>query len=355
MLHVPRPLSIDPLIAEAKRRARIRQLLVVTAVLVITGGVAGATIALRSASGGIGDRAGHRYTFRVEAVNSSRLVHAVKYVSIVSPVALSRGKLIRTPLFDMTGEFRLVRKPARGSVVCSFTSKVAGSTTFPNANGKTVAVKVYGQEAPDLTTRICKAFETFSLSWVHESGRSDHRLSPFNGIRAARHARTGADLLPSRVLARIEQLNAQSAGASQPGLEPARLLPHTARVLGKASDGSVLYGLADTRGDLCTFSDAGGSCAPPLSKTHPITMVMANAAPTTGGTFVVSGVAIDGVDSVSFTVWGKAVTVPVTHNVYVYERPHSTAHQAECAVAHFADGSTVDAFPDVGCRAAGTG
>jgi hypothetical protein len=358
VLHVPRlPFSLDPLIAEAKRRARMRQLLVVAAVLVIAGCIAGTTVALRS-SGGIGNQARHRYTFSVESVNSSRVVNDVKYVSILSPVALSRKKLTRTPLFNMTGAFHLVGKRARGSVVCSFEKKTAGSTTFPNANGKTVTVRVYGRKSPSLTVRICRAFETFSLSWLHYEklhgfGASNAALGPFNGIGTAQHAKTGAEVLPSGVLAQIKQMSAQNANASTTGFEPPRLLPDTARVLGKAPDGSPLYGLTDTRGDLCLFGEAGGSCGPPLSRSHPITMGMANASPTTGGTFIASGVAMDGVISVSFTVWGKQVTVPVKHNVYMYKRPNSTAHGTGCVVAHFADGSTVDPFPEVPCPSGG--
>jgi len=41
------------------------------------------------------------------------------------------------------------------------------SATFPNANGKTVTVEVYGRRASQLlTARICTAFRTFSLSYL---------------------------------------------------------------------------------------------------------------------------------------------------------------------------------------------
>lgn len=355
VFHLPRlPFSADPLIAEAKRRARIRQLLVVAAVVVLAGSVAGATLALRSAGGGIGNQARHRYTFSVDSVNSSRVVNAVNYVSLLSPVALSRKKLTRTPLFNMAGAFHLVGKRTRGSVVCSFAKTIADSTTFPNANGKTVTVKVYGRTWPSLTPRICRAFETFSLSWLHDEklrgfGVSTAGLSPFNGISAAEHATTGADVLPRRILAQIKQMNAQYASASATGFQPLRLLPNTARVLGRAPNGSAVYGLTDNRGDLCTFGDDGGSCGPPLSRSHPVTIGTANGSPTTGGTLIVSGVAMDGVTSLSFTVWNKKVTVPVKNNVYLYRKPDSTAHDARCVVAHLANGSTLDPFPEVPC------
>ena len=34
---------------------------------------------------------------------------------------------------------------------------------------------------------------------------------------------------------------------------------------------------------------------------------------------------------------------------WVYEKRHSTAHGERCIVAHFADGSTVEPFPEVPC------
>jgi hypothetical protein len=161
-----RPVSLDALIAEAKRRTTVRRLLLATAALLVVGRIGAVLVAQPWSSGGA-TPAGHRYTFTVEAVNPSRLVGDTKFVSIISPVPLSRRKLTRTPLFDVTGAFRLTKAPAEGSLLCSFTKKIAGSTTFPNANGKTVSVRVYGGQSPTLTPRICRAFTTFSLSWLH--------------------------------------------------------------------------------------------------------------------------------------------------------------------------------------------
>jgi hypothetical protein len=51
-VHVPRlPLSLDPLMAEAKRRMRERRLLVAVLIVVVAGGAAGATLGLRGPSG----------------------------------------------------------------------------------------------------------------------------------------------------------------------------------------------------------------------------------------------------------------------------------------------------------------
>jgi hypothetical protein len=64
---------------------------------------------------------------------------------------------------------------------------------------------------------------------------------------------------------------------------------------------------------------------------------------------VASGLAVDGVTAVSFTVSGKAVQVPVENNVWVYSEPNSHAKGGQCVVAHLDDGSTVDPFPEVPC------
>lgn len=173
----------------------------------------------------------------------------------------------------------------------------------------------------------------------------------FRGISAAQHTRVGANVLPPRILASIEHQNAHSAAYRKEHHTswPPSLLPNTARVLGKMPDASKVYGLTDTRGDLCLIGEIGGSCGPLLSKSRPITFGLSNRSPTTGGTLVASGVAIDGVTSVSFRIWSKEVTAPVKNNVWIYKNPKSTAKDATCIVAHFADGSTVSPFRGAPC------
>jgi len=107
-----------------------------------------------------------RYVFAVKAVDSSRIVNDVSYVSLGSPVVLARKMLTRTALFDITGGFYLTKTSPRGSVLCSFDKTITDSNTFSNANGKTVNVEVYGRKAsPRLAARICTAFKSFSLSY----------------------------------------------------------------------------------------------------------------------------------------------------------------------------------------------
>jgi hypothetical protein len=169
-------------------------------------------------------------------------------------------------------------------------------------------------------------------------GAFNGRLGAFNGLSAAQHARIGANVLPPAVLAAIKRGN---AGGKE------RVLQDTARLLGKTPD-ATFYVLTDTGGHLCYYDVLGlmsfdGSCVHPLSKSQPITLDASNGwTAKTGSILSVGGVAMDGVSSVSFTVLGKDVTLAVKHNVYTLKR-QSTASTAQCAVAHFADGSTVSA------------
>jgi hypothetical protein len=165
-LYVPRlPFAFDPLVAEAKRRARQRRLLVALLVIVAAGATLG--IALTRPWSGGGAQVVRRYVFAVKAVNSSRVVNHVSYVSLGSPVVLRRKKLARTPLFDISGGFYLTKASPHGSVLCSFTKRIADSYTFPDANRKAVTVDVYGRRAPSLlVARICTAFKSFSLSYL---------------------------------------------------------------------------------------------------------------------------------------------------------------------------------------------
>jgi hypothetical protein len=167
-LHAPRlPFSLDPMIAAAMRRAMHRRALVAVLIIAAAGAAVGIALTLPWSGGGTQTGPMRRYTFTVEAVNSSRVVNDVSYVSLSSAVVLPRKKLTRAPLFDITGGFYLTAASPRGSVLCSFEKRITDSATFPNANGETVTVKVYGRRAPpSLTARICTAFESFSLSSV---------------------------------------------------------------------------------------------------------------------------------------------------------------------------------------------
>jgi hypothetical protein len=170
-------------------------------------------------------------------------------------------------------------------------------------------------------------------------------VGAFDGIGAAQRAQNGSDVLDSRVT--------RSCSSDGPVYDPfCHLVPSSVRLIGTFAGGRKVFVVADTRGDLCVVDESrtiASSCGPPLSRSHPITGTFANDSPTTGGEFVAGGVARDGVASVSFTVSGRDVTVPVQDNVWLYEQAHSHATDASCIVAHLADGSTVDPFPEAPC------
>lgn len=171
----------------------------------------------------------------------------------------------------------------------------------------------------------------------------------FDGIGAAQHPQTGADALDAKTLAGLQ--NACPGGTVERFYRPeCHLVIGSARLVGHVPSYGNVYVVTDTRGDLCTFFEGGdGSCGPPLSKSHPITFGAFNPSPTTGGTFIASGLASDAVTAVTFTLSGKAVQVPVENNVWVYSEPNSHATNGQCIVAHLDDGSTVNPFPGAPC------
>jgi hypothetical protein len=167
----------------------------------------------------------------------------------------------------------------------------------------------------------------------------------FRGISAAEGPQTPAALNWAR------QFQSACAKTLPPDgsiyFPPCHLVLSSARLL---SPGSKVYVVMDSRGDLCDSFAFGGQCGPPLDASQPITLGIANTGPIPpGGTLTVGGVALDRVTAVSFTIWGKPVTVPVKDNTYVYERQNSSATDVHCVVAHMADGSTVKPFPEVPC------
>jgi hypothetical protein len=171
----------------------------------------------------------------------------------------------------------------------------------------------------------------------------------FDGIGAAHHPPTGADVLDAKTLAGLRK--ACPSETVQSFYMPfCHLVPDTARLVGEVPSYGDVYVITDTRGDLCTVFEGGdGSCGPPLSTSHPVTFGAFNPSPTTGGTFVAAGLAMDGVAAVSFTVGGTAVRVPVRNNVWVYSQPSSHATDGRCILAHLDDGTTVTPFPEVPC------
>ena len=195
---------------------------------------------------------------------------------------------------------------------------------------------------------------SIALGLRPSGGASPSGVASFNGLSAAQHAQTGASQLPPAALEQIKRWNAQNAKAhaSRPQFDPVqRLLPETARNLGKMPDGFPIFVLSDTEGEICLAGGLAGGCGPPLSRSNPL-IVGGVDAPSPGGSYYAGGVAIDGVTSVSFKAWNREVTVPVKHNIYL-DKAHSSAALIECVTAHFGDGSTYRAPThdhNCGCR-----
>ena len=172
----------------------------------------------------------------------------------------------------------------------------------------------------------------------------------FDGIGAAQHPQTGADVLDAQTLAELQ--NACPKENVQAFYMPfCHLVLDSARLVSHVPSYGNVYVVTDTRGDLCTLFQGGDGmgCGPALSKAQPITFGTFNPSPTTGGTFVASGLATDDVKAVSFTISGRSVEVPVENNVWVYSETNSHATLGRCIVAHLNDGSTVTPFHEAPC------
>lgn len=182
----------------------------------------------------------------------------------------------------------------------------------------------------------------------------------FNHLGAAQHAPAGANVLPPAILSAVEHGNAQvkveNAREAKSG-SPARFFPErldTAHLLARTPN-ATFYVLADTRGYLCSYEVttppvfSGDGCEPQLSHARPAMLDAGAGCLGSACSFIVDGVAMDGVKSVSFTFRGKHMSLPVENNVFTLKQrasaeagAASSAPTAQCPVAHFASGSTVN-------------
>ena len=184
-------------------------------------------------------------------------------------------------------------------------------------------------------------------------GRPFTHLAEFIGLGAADRPQTPGDALDPETAVEVEQWNAHIAAAHARGLPLSQhvLLAETARLVGQLPDAGNVYVLSASDGELCLVTARdGGICDAPLGKDKP----------TTFGTWdqiqsgpdatppITWGVARDGVTSVSFTIDGHDVTVPVVNNVWVYEGETPFPGEAAVDVAsgpvtvvvHYDDGTT---------------
>jgi hypothetical protein len=164
-------------------------------------------------------------------------------------------------------------------------------------------------------------------------------LGAFNGIGAAQHPQTGGDVI-----------DPATAAAIKGNLVGIQL--DTARHIGQLPGGQNIYVITGTQNDLCTVVGPPNPewwCGDPLSDSHPATIYgyyNGNNDPATP--WIVFGIALDGVTSVSFQSYeangampaGPQVTVPVSDNLWLYEGQHMP-YMLQPVAAHFADGTTI--------------
>jgi hypothetical protein len=176
----------------------------------------------------------------------------------------------------------------------------------------------------------------------------------FDNLSAAQQPQTSSDMLNPQTATNFQQLGC-GAGHTGPNdaFVPYSCDPSSSRLVSALENGDKLYVLADSGGHLCLYLQGAGltQCGPPLSRAYPTWYTGRN----DSGDLLVAGVAMDGVTSVSFTLDGNDVTVPVKNNAWAYENPSAPKPASssdftfpECLSANFADGSTVVAQPD-GC------
>jgi hypothetical protein len=176
----------------------------------------------------------------------------------------------------------------------------------------------------------------------------------FDNLSAAQLPQTSVDVLDPQTAAFFEKFGC-GAGHTGPGgsFVPYTCDPQSSRLVSTLPNGDKLFVLADTDDHLCIYVEGAAltECGSVLDRAHPAWYTGKNRS----GDLLVAGVAMDGVTSVSFTVGGREVTVPVSGNGWAYEDPSAPAptHASDfgfptCLVAHFEDGSTVVAQP-AGC------
>lgn len=160
-------------------------------------------------------------------------------------------------------------------------------------------------------------------------------LGAFNGISAAQHPQTGADVIDPATRAYME------GGSSMPII--GGLLFDTARVVGQIPSGQNVYVITTRSNSLCFVvgpPQPEWNCEDPLGNSHPSAVF---AYTQDGKPYTVVGIALDDVTAVSFNENGQEVTVPVTNNVWTYQSDSSDALAAPmfALTVHFADGTTV--------------
>jgi hypothetical protein len=178
-------------------------------------------------------------------------------------------------------------------------------------------------------------------------------LGAFADLSAAQHPQASVDQLSPGTAAFIAREGCGTGHMSTDGqFIPYTCDPGSSRLLSTLPNGDKLYVLEESGfAPLCVLLEGAGlSICGGVDETHP---VLQTASISSDGS-ILAGVAMDGVESVSFTIGGKDVTVPVSDNAWAYEGPGiSNAGGAPdfitCITAHFADGSSVQEDPSEAC------
>lgn len=167
---------------------------------------------------------------------------------------------------------------------------------------------------------------------------------PFNGLSAAHHPRTPADVIDPATRAWLKNCGGNPCS---PLLAEKRL--GASRRIGQLPSGQNIYVFTTTWKALCYVVGPPSpeytpeySCNLPRSRSHPSTAYLYYNSPKSD--WFTFGLALDGVTAVSFKANGRQFTVPVRNNVWSFRSNSFTALNAplHSLTAHFADGTTVN-------------
>jgi hypothetical protein len=160
-------------------------------------------------------------------------------------------------------------------------------------------------------------------------------MDPFAGIAAADHPATPDDVVGPDVVTQLRTDEPPAGAVDSIGLRRV----DSSRLVGNLPSGRKIYVVTTAKNRLCVVvAGKAESCGDRLTHESPITFTVLSSdleAP------LAYGVARDDVASVSFRVRGRRVTLPVRHNLFVYEgrRSDSVGGFSDLTVT-FANGMT---------------
>lgn len=158
--------------------------------------------------------------------------------------------------------------------------------------------------------------------------RASAGSDPFQGISAAEDAPV---VVPSA--AALQQMSFPAAGA----------VPTAARQLPSMIAGHAAYVLPSTYGGFCLFVEQlAEGCGGPLTANYPALFVSFDPGGGSSAGTTAYGVAEDGVISITMTVNGSPVTVPVKGNTFEFSAgPSVTPDGITTVTANFGDGHSM--------------